>query len=51
MSIFAILIAATACESAIDFAATCINKGKEYMTHQKFKYIEQARRYRKRRFI
>lgn len=51
MSIFAILIAATACEGAIDFAKTCINKGKEYMTHQKFKHTVQARRYRKRRFV
>lgn len=50
MSIFAILIAATICESAIDFAETCINKGKEYMINQKFKHTAQARRYRKRRF-
>lgn len=51
MSMIAILIAATACESAIDFAETCINKGKEYMTRQKFKHTAQARRYRKRRFV
>ena len=51
MSMIAILIAATACEGAINFAETCVNKGKEFVNNKKIKHKMQVRRFKKRSFV
>lgn len=51
MSMIAIIIAATACEGAINFAETCVSKGKELVNNKKIKHRMQVRRFKKRSFI